>query len=860
MNNKLLIMSAVALLSISQMAYAVDTNKDYSANHSIDAIVNTISAQSADTKKQELSPIEKIFEEPDSEKNLKQIGYDIFDKEVFLSTSSKVSKDYKFNIGDRIAVFFWGDSVDLIAISGNDFLKSTNDLIVDMDGNVFIPGVGILQARGKTSSDITQSISKVLKTKFNQINVKVTLANPENFPVIVTGNVKYKGTIYLNNHSTILDALSFAGGVLKSGSLREIVYINGKNQSKLTLDLYDILLNGNLRNIKFNEGDIIFVKPIGKVAAVKEGVNNPGIYEFKSNETLRHLINYAGGLLPTIDQRVVQVESFDSKIGQRQLKDVPYTNLWYLKPVDGDSIVFKNMYNSAENVVFVEGNVKHPGSFQYKQGMKLSDILHNQDEMLSQTFTDQAVIERLSGIDKNKEYIPISLTDYFKGYINPELKAQDKIKIYPATTAETIEVSGYILNPGLIPYQDGLTLKKLLSCVRFGTSSSFVPVSNKDLNNFNEIKTKNIVVEIISKNPKPVNENTDQDANQNTSQKNDTANEDLNSKITSISDLRKSLEQKNLKTSPKQNTITENKQNDQQTTDTAEPQSKTQIVYLYDLIVKNDQRYDVPVNSGDKIIFRLLQPNETVESIGVFGYVNSPGVFKYQEGMNLKDTLKLANGLASNGYLKGLVLLRPAIAEDQRKNIQDSLMKLQEEISLKVNTIQTMTNNLSSESIKSFLNSQKDLLNIVKEKAQKDYGRLMIEINANNIDEINDSNNIELKPGDEIYIPYQSNHVVVMGEVLNNIAVTYNPKMSVKNYIAKVGGYTDNARKNKTYIIKANGSIERLSGFNKSNIEPGDTIVIPKRIKIPINWLEVAKSAAQIAGNILSSMYILTKI
>ena len=47
----------------------------------------------------------------------------MFDKGAFLSSNSKVSKSYKFNIGDKVDVFFWGDSVDLIAITWKRIFK-----------------------------------------------------------------------------------------------------------------------------------------------------------------------------------------------------------------------------------------------------------------------------------------------------------------------------------------------------------------------------------------------------------------------------------------------------------------------------------------------------------------------------------------------------------------------------------------------------------------------------------------------------------------------------------------------------------------------------------------------------------------
>lgn len=41
----------------------------------------------------------------------------------------------------------------------------------------------------------------------------------------------------------------------------------------------------------------------------------------------------------------------------------------------GDSVEFRELYNTAENIVTIQGNVKHPATYAYKEGMRLSDIL-----------------------------------------------------------------------------------------------------------------------------------------------------------------------------------------------------------------------------------------------------------------------------------------------------------------------------------------------------------------------------------------------------------------------------------------------------------------------------------------------------
>ena len=87
--------------------------------------------------------------------------------------------------------------------------------------------------------------------------------------------------------------------------------------------------------------------------------------------------------------------------------------------------------------------------------------------------------------------------------------------------------------------------------------------------------------------------------------------------------------------------------------------------------------------------------------------------------------------------------------------------------------------------------------------------------------------------GDRIYIPRNPNAINVLGEVLNPIAFEYSKKLTISSAIASAGGYQDYADKRKVYVIKANGMIERANRniFVKNvNLEPGDTIIVPRKI------------------------------
>ena len=95
------------------------------------------------------------------------------------------------------------------------------------------------------------------------------------------------------------------------------------------------------------------------------------------------------------------------------------------------------------------------------------------------------------------------------------------------------------------------------------------------------------------------------------------------------------------------------------------------------------------------------------------------------------------------------------------------------------------------------------------------------------------SENTILFEGDVITIPKISNVVNIIGAVLNPIAFEYSGRLRVEAAIERAGGYQPYADKRRVYIIKANGLVEKSNRniFQGSfKLEPGDTIVVPRKI------------------------------
>jgi protein involved in polysaccharide export with SLBB domain len=96
--------------------------------------------------------------------------------------------------------------------------------------------------------------------------------------------------------------------------------------------------------------------------------------------------------------------------------------------------------------------------------------------------------------------------------------------------------------------------------------------------------------------------------------------------------------------------------------------------------------------------------------------------------------------------------------------------------------------------------------------------------------------NLLLNDGDTLFIPRRSEVITIEGGVLNPSSVSYKAGYEFDDYVSEAGGFTDNARKSKAYIIYPNGRkdrtrpfLDRHSLFNDSRpkVEPGSTIVVP---------------------------------
>lgn len=764
-----------------------------------DAFENNYQAEARENSFKSLSPIEKLFNNSDSakaDKIIRQVGYDIFSSSGGQGQSAgKFGNSYKLNVGEKVNVYLYGDSVDIMAISGANLLNPMTKTEVDSKGDIFVQGIGVVKAENRTLGEVENSINSLAAQKYKSLKVKLTVSTGNEFSVFVYGQVNRPGKVVIGNNSTIIDALGAAGGVKKTGTLRNIQYTTGSKVK--SVDLYKAIFMGNDNNIVLRANDKIFVDSIGKVVAFKNGVSTPGIYEVANNENLEQLIKYAGGLLPVTQTTSVTMTRLDNKTNERVAMNLSWANAKTTVLQSGDTVEFRKLYNEVENVVTIQGNIKHPATFAYKEGMRLSDILRSEYELLEETFINQAVIRRVSGQDNQITTIPVFLQEFFSGMNDPVLQPRDIISVYKNTNSQFVDVYGCINMPKHLTYKPNMTLKDVLTDIQF-IESDMAQNHESAVNYKHEPQQGEVRLNA-----------TTQNAN---------------------------------RLIPTENVAVE----------ITSPSGDTQLYYLYDIMINSDRIKNIVINPEDKIFFRTLRGNEVMKTVKISGFVKHPGVYSFVEGKKLTDIIETAGGLTSDAELRGIVFTRA------------SLRNKQIDIALKNNDkdIQMLKGRVAGgfKQDKDDKQTKLDLINILEnseEEIVKNYtGQISLNIEKNDIKSISNADNLSVQDGDDIYIPRISNHVTVMGEVYNEQAFVYKKGTKAKYYIKKVGGYTPNANKFRTYKVSVNGRAKKIG--KNAKIEPGDTIIVPRKIA-GNDWIAPVCSALQGFGSLFVMIFGISK-
>ena len=367
-------------------------------------------------------------------------------------------KDYVLSAGDELLINVWGDS------------ELNLKLKISPDGTILVPNLGPVSVSGLTiagaETRLRQELSQIMSTLSGSGEgntfVSVSLSQIRSMKVNIVGEVVAPGTYTLPSFATLFNALYAAGGVNKIGSLRSIkVYRNSKEIANL--DVYDYLLNGKYTtNVRLEENDMIMVGPYDQLAVVRGKVKRNRIFELRKGETLKQLLDMAGGFTGDAYTKDVQVKrKSDSRY---QISTVSEDKFASFVMQDGDSLQVDSVIPFYENRLVVTGAVWRPGEYE------LNGTVHTVRQLVDQAaglkgdeFTGRAQITRLNP-DFTTTVIAVDIRGILSG-MSPdiELKPEDQLNIpslFDLREPYTIKVSGAVnYIDTVLPYRNNLTVE-----------------------------------------------------------------------------------------------------------------------------------------------------------------------------------------------------------------------------------------------------------------------------------------------------------------------------------------------------------------------------------------------------------------
>ena len=223
------------------------------------------------------------------------------------------------------------------------------------------------------------------------------------------------------------------------------------------------------------------------------------------------------------------------------------------------------------------------------------------------------------------------------------------------------------------------------------------------------------------------------------------------------------------------------------------------------------------------------QQNVAVEGEILFG--GSYAMTSREE--RLSDLIRKAGGSTKNAYLRGAKLTRVA-TEGEKKRMEDVLRLMSRQLG------EAMMDSLDIHVEDHFT------VGIDLEKALANPGSMA---------------DIVLREGDVVFIPKSTNTVKINGAVMVPNTVSYIAGKNIDYYLNQAGGYSDNAKKSKKFIVYMNGQVTKVKGSGKKQIEPGCEIIVPSRSKKRTNMGEILGYATSFSslGMMIASLANLIK-
>ena len=262
---------------------------------------------------------------------------------------------------------------------------------------------------------------------------------------------------------------------------------------------------------------------------------------------------------------------------------------------------------------------------------------------------------------------------------------------------------------------------------------------------------------------------------------------------------------------------------DPKSTDFSNVVGQSFVFDLKDGLLVGEGSEDFHLEPFDEVYIRKSPAYFRQQNVMVGGEVLFSGNYALtKKNERLSDLIEKAGGVTPEAYVRGARLIR-RMTEDEKRREQTTrrLASTGTQDSISVAMLE----------LSDFYSVGIDLASALKSPGSDD--------------------DLVLREGDILYVPEFVSTVKVNGAVMYPNTVTYKEGEDLKYYINQAGGFGNNARKKRAYVVYMNGTVSRLRSGNSKAIEPGCEIIVPskeRREKMsPTEILSIGTSTASLA-------------
>jgi protein involved in polysaccharide export with SLBB domain len=387
----------------------------------------------------------------------------VFGKHIFTNGSLnlyEVSKDYIPNDsyilgpGDVVTVSIFGKSqADLqFTIKPDGFIEPANL------PKIYLKGISLDQAREVVRRRL-QNFYQFEKGQF-----ALTLTTARTLTIQITGAVAQPGTYTLSAYNTAFNALIAAGGPTKLGTVRNVQVINGGRVKEL--DVYEYLFNPQKQSDYYlQNNDILYVPFIGDLVEIKGSVKQVGVFEMKEKETFKDLLEYAGGYLSDALEDEIQLVR-KNKEGS-YVKEYSGDALAKLTFEDGDKVIVATETSDKKDYVEVNGWVNYPGIYGIRDYPTVKEVLQKVG-VREETRMDVAYLTR-TRLDGTRELIKFNPAEELAADTALALLPEDQITIFNIrdfVDKATVAIEGAVRQPGTFALDDNANVAFLIDLAK----------------------------------------------------------------------------------------------------------------------------------------------------------------------------------------------------------------------------------------------------------------------------------------------------------------------------------------------------------------------------------------------------------